>query len=245
MGSQKLSEMLQQPYDLYKAGWADDYVLGLINQVRARPHFDQTCHLSIWSSWKTVRIWDVIDPPSVVRFPRPLTTQCHRRWPTICSKVTSWPCIQTISFNSSFFQNLEPGSAWTWSRWTSSGVGSTGSPPTTGGESGAGCTPSTPGTTSSLSWPTTPSADMLRYLGLSIHQWLYRFACQNTACPLQNAAAFIKFTISKQVLQIYESPEDLDLWSAGVTERPLPGSMVSFINHHTTKRERRTWHSFS
>ena len=33
MGSQKLSEMLQQPYDLYKAGWADDYVLGLINQV--------------------------------------------------------------------------------------------------------------------------------------------------------------------------------------------------------------------
>ena len=34
MGSQKLSEMLQQPYDLYKAGWADDYVLGLINQVR-------------------------------------------------------------------------------------------------------------------------------------------------------------------------------------------------------------------
>ena len=35
MGSQKLSEMLQQPYDLYKAGWADDYVLGLINQVHA------------------------------------------------------------------------------------------------------------------------------------------------------------------------------------------------------------------
>ena len=35
MGSQKLSEMLQQPYDLYKAGWADDYVLGLINQVPA------------------------------------------------------------------------------------------------------------------------------------------------------------------------------------------------------------------
>ena len=33
MGSQKFSEMLQQPYDLYKAGWADDYVLGLINQV--------------------------------------------------------------------------------------------------------------------------------------------------------------------------------------------------------------------
>ena len=64
MGSQKLSEMLQQPYDLYKAGWADDYVLGLINQVATQ--------LSLSSISK-------IDPPSVVRFPRPLTTQCHRR----------------------------------------------------------------------------------------------------------------------------------------------------------------------
>ena len=33
VGSQKLSEMLQQPYDLYKAGWADAYLMGLINQV--------------------------------------------------------------------------------------------------------------------------------------------------------------------------------------------------------------------
>ena len=69
MGSQKLSEMLQQPYDLYKAGWADDYVLGLINQVRLI-----TCPYEA-----VVRMRDVIDPPSVVRFPRPLTTQCHRR----------------------------------------------------------------------------------------------------------------------------------------------------------------------
>jgi hypothetical protein len=34
VGSQKLSEMLQQPYDLYKPGWADAYIMGLINQVR-------------------------------------------------------------------------------------------------------------------------------------------------------------------------------------------------------------------
>ena len=33
LGSQRLSEMLQQPYDLYKVGWADNYMLGLINQV--------------------------------------------------------------------------------------------------------------------------------------------------------------------------------------------------------------------
>jgi len=33
VGSQRLSEMLQQPYDLYKGGWADNYIMGLINQV--------------------------------------------------------------------------------------------------------------------------------------------------------------------------------------------------------------------
>ena len=33
IGSQRLSEMLQQPYDLYKVGWADTYMMGLINQV--------------------------------------------------------------------------------------------------------------------------------------------------------------------------------------------------------------------
>ena len=33
LGTQKLSEMLQQPYDLFKAGWLDSYVLGLMNQV--------------------------------------------------------------------------------------------------------------------------------------------------------------------------------------------------------------------
>ena len=33
VGSQKLSEMLQQPYDLFKPGWADHYILGMVNQV--------------------------------------------------------------------------------------------------------------------------------------------------------------------------------------------------------------------
>ena len=30
----------------------------------------------------------------------------------------------------------------------------------------------------------------------------------------------------KGYAKVYASPEDLDLWSAGITERPLPGSMV-------------------
>lgn len=33
VGSQRLSEMLQQPYDLYKGGWTDNYIMGMINQV--------------------------------------------------------------------------------------------------------------------------------------------------------------------------------------------------------------------
>ena len=33
IGSQRLSEMIQQPYDLFKMGWADSYVMGLVNQV--------------------------------------------------------------------------------------------------------------------------------------------------------------------------------------------------------------------
>ena len=31
--SQRLSEMLRQPYDLYKGGWCDQYIMGLCNQV--------------------------------------------------------------------------------------------------------------------------------------------------------------------------------------------------------------------
>ena len=33
VGSQRLSELLMQPYDLYKGGYVDTYMLGLINQV--------------------------------------------------------------------------------------------------------------------------------------------------------------------------------------------------------------------
>jgi hypothetical protein len=33
VGSQRLHELLQQPYDLYKGGWMDSYIMGMINQV--------------------------------------------------------------------------------------------------------------------------------------------------------------------------------------------------------------------
>jgi hypothetical protein len=32
-GFQRLSQVLKRPFDLYKPGWLDQYVLGLVNQV--------------------------------------------------------------------------------------------------------------------------------------------------------------------------------------------------------------------
>ena len=37
VGSQKLSGMLLQPYDLYKEGWADAYLMGMVNQASRYP----------------------------------------------------------------------------------------------------------------------------------------------------------------------------------------------------------------
>jgi len=39
------------------------------------------------------------------------------------------------------------------------------------------------------------------------------------------ADAFTNNTLHKYT-QVYASPDDIDLWSAGVSERPVPGSMV-------------------
>jgi peroxidase len=39
------------------------------------------------------------------------------------------------------------------------------------------------------------------------------------------AGSFNNETLQKYI-QTYSTPDDIDLWSAGVSERPLPGSMV-------------------
>lgn len=32
-GAQRLSEVLKRPFDLYKPGWYDQYLIGLVSQV--------------------------------------------------------------------------------------------------------------------------------------------------------------------------------------------------------------------
>ncbi len=43
VGSNKLSDLLLQPYDLLKPGWADSYLMGLVNQVQVIQDMSLTC----------------------------------------------------------------------------------------------------------------------------------------------------------------------------------------------------------
>jgi len=134
MGSQKLSEMLQQPYDLYKAGWADDYVLGLINQVSQA--FDDSVSQEVTNH--------LFQEPGA-RFGMDL-----------------------VSLN---IQRGREHGIPSYNRWR-------------------------------------------EWCGLhTINTW------DDLLSVMANHSV-------RGYAEIYESPEDLDLWSAGVTERPLPGSMV-------------------
>jgi len=134
VGSQKLSEMLQQPYDLYKAGWADAYLMGLINQVA-----------------------QALDD-------------------SVTQEVTNH-----------LFQ--EPGKKF--------GLDLAALNMQRGREHGI------------------PSYNRWReWCGLS---------------PMKNWDDMLGVMANHSVKgysELYESPEDIDLWTAGVTERPLPGSMV-------------------
>jgi len=46
LGQQKLSSLFFQPYDLYKAGWADTYLMGLVNQVAQANDYSMTSELT-------------------------------------------------------------------------------------------------------------------------------------------------------------------------------------------------------
>lgn len=134
VGSQRLSEMLQQPYDLYKAGWADNYLMGMINQV-AQAYDD-----------------------------------------SVTQEVTNH-----------LFQ--EPGKKF--------GLDLAALNMQRGREHGI------------------PSYNQWReWCGLPvIRTWSALEGVMNNASVHSYAS-------------VYETPDDIDLWTAGVTEQPLPGSMI-------------------
>ena len=78
VGSQKLSEMLQQPYDMYKPGWSDAYIMGLINQVKKDPFLFEN----------NIKFWDLVKfiTKKISRLLKHLTPPSPRRLQTICSK---------------------------------------------------------------------------------------------------------------------------------------------------------------
>ncbi|XP_071750194.1 LOW QUALITY PROTEIN: salivary peroxidase/catechol oxidase-like [Lepeophtheirus salmonis] len=134
IGSQRLSEMLQQPYDLYKAGWADNYLMGLVNQVA-----------------------QALDD-------------------SLSQEVTNH-----------LFQ--EPGkkfgldlAALNMQRAREHGV---------------------PGYNGWREWCGLPK----------IHRW-------------SDLRGLMSNSSVHGYASIYESPDDIDIWSAGITEKPLPGSMI-------------------
>jgi len=134
VGSQRLSEMLQQPYDLYKGGWADTYMLGLVNQVAQA--FDDSVTQEVTNH---------------------LFQEPGKRFG-----------LDLASLN---IQRGREHGVPSYNRWRE--------------------------------WCGFPA----------IHSWDDLLSVMSNKTVAGYSA-------------IYESPDDVDLWSAGISERPLPGSMV-------------------
>lgn len=134
VGSQKLSEMLFQPYDLYKAGWADKYLLGMINQPAGAVDESVSREVTNYLFREPGESFGLDLAALNIQRGRDHGIPSYNRWREWCG--------------------LKPMNTW---------------------------------------------EDMHEVLG-------------NTS--------------TKEYSSIYSSPEDIDLWTAGVAEKPLPGSMV-------------------
>ncbi|KAK4320758.1 hypothetical protein Pmani_008413, partial [Petrolisthes manimaculis] len=134
IASQRLSEMLRQPYDLYKGGWCDQYIMGLTNQVA-----------------------QAMDDAVTQEVTNHLFQEPDKRWGMDLAAI-----------------NMQRG----------------------------------------------------REHGVNSYNAFREF------CGLPRAYRFddLLGTMSNKTVyryaEIYKHPDDIDLWSGGVSERPLPGSMV-------------------
>ena len=114
VGSQKLSEMLQQPYDLYKAGWADAYLMGLINQVGKNMHISSSVMMiqitmrnfagGPGSGWLHVA---GSHQPSLPRFPQTLCSTPYLL--NVVAPIYCHSCARPFYYNTNIGNRAEPG----------------------------------------------------------------------------------------------------------------------------------------
>ncbi|XP_042243457.1 peroxidase-like isoform X2 [Homarus americanus] len=134
IASQRLSDMLRQPYDLYKGGWCDQFIMGLTNQVA-----------------------QAMDDSVTQEVTNHLFQEPDKRWGMDLAAI-----------------NMQRGR-----------------------EHGV------------------PSYNAFReFCGLPK---VYRF--DELLGSMSNKTV-------RRYIEIYRHPDDIDLWSGGVSERPLPGSMI-------------------
>eukprot|EP00095_Tigriopus_kingsejongensis_P001646 snap_masked-scaffold801_size95070-processed-gene-0.1 protein:Tk01646 transcript:snap_masked-scaffold801_size95070-processed-gene-0.1-mRNA-1 annotation:"hypothetical protein DAPPUDRAFT_224067" len=134
VASQELSGMLLQPYDLYKEGWADAYLMGLTNQVAHALDDSITPEIQNHLFQEPGRKWGLDLAALNIQRARDHGIPSYNKYREWCNL----PSIRTFD-------------------------------------------------------------DLLGYM------------------PNKTVAAYAK---------TYASPEDIDLWSAGISERPVPGSMI-------------------
>jgi len=134
VGSQKLSEMLQQPYDLYKPGWADAYLMGLVNQVAQALDDSVTQEVTNHLFQEPGKKYGLDLAALNIQRAREHGVPSYNRWREWCGlhPMNTWDDLHTVMANHTV----------------------------------------------------------------------------------------------KEYASLYSSPEDLDLWTTGVSEKPLPGSMV-------------------
>lgn len=134
IGSQRLSEMLRQPYDLYKGGWCDQYIMGLTNQVA-----------------------QAMDDSITQEVTNHLFQETDKKWGMDLAAI-----------------NMQRG----------------------------------------------------REHGVPSYNRFREFCGLPRAYRFEDLLGTMSNTTVRRYAEVYRHPDDIDLWSGGVTERPLPGSMI-------------------
>lgn len=134
IASQRLHEMLRQPYDLYKGGWCDQYIMGLCNQVA-----------------------QAMDDAVTQEVTNHLFQEPDKRWGMDLAAI-----------------NMQRG----------------------------------------------------REHGVPSYNAFREFCGLPRMHKFEDMLGYMSNKTVRRYTDVYRHPDDIDLWSGGVSERPLPGSMV-------------------